>query len=609
MVNPIRFGGLASGIDTDLMIKDLMKIERMKADKLYQDRQILQWQQEEYRNINALMLSFRNTAFDMRLDGTLMKNKTSLTKDTAADVTAGVNVRKGSYTLKVKELAARAVKESGGSLSGAIEGTFIGGKVGIGSTNNGFYITLDGIKKAITISEGEYDVEELAEEIQTQVDLAFGKDRIEVGIKEGRLTFQPAGDYKPELVLNSGEKDALKTLGFRDGDSFKVDINAPLKNIADRLSHHPFAGDNDIIRFRINGQEFYYDFSTKGSDRNKSLASIIEDINKRAGIGVEAYYDNITDKLVIESKDYGVGAEVSIENLRGNFFGSEGMLQIEEGRSCGKDAEIELNGVLINKNSNKFSIEGLNFNLKDISENTIKIGIERDIEGAFDAIKGFVEKYNELIERINGKIYEERFRDYPPLTDEQREVMNDKEIELWEEKAKSGILRNDSILTSIVSEMRTLMYQVIGEAGAEYRTLTSIGIGTLDYREFGKLHIDENKLREALEKDLEGVASLFNRSGETEEEKGLAYRLYDRVNSGITWLSERAGSSVSVSSYDGSLMGLRIKDMDKRIDRMEDYLSKVEERYWKQFTAMETAMERMNSQSMWLMQQFNLWNN
>lgn len=609
MISPIRIGGLASGMDIDKLVSDMMRVQRMKADKLYQERQVLRWQQEDYRSINSLMLGFKNSVFDMRLQATLMKYSAVISGASIADVTAGSAAREGSYTLKVNALAQQAVKESGGSLSRLLEGLAIGDTISIGSSNNEFVINLDGVEKTITITEGEYSIEALAGELQHKVDTAFGEDQIKVGhTADNRLTFQPAGDYKPQITLKSGENDALEALGFNDGDTFRINPNASLKDMARRFANDPF-DTGDVIRFSINGQEFSYDLSEGGADENKTLAGILSDINKNAEAGVTAYYDSVTDKIVIKSKGYGVGAEVSIQNLEGNLFGAGGALQIDDGVSYGKNSEIELNGVVISKNSNKFTIEGISFNLKETSNETVVINVARDTQGALDAIKSFVDEYNKVIEAINGKLYEERFRGYPPLTDEQKEAMSDKEVELWEQKARSGLLRNDPVLSSIVSQMRTLMYQQVEGTGSVYSTLSSIGIKTRDYKEFGKLHIDESRLKEALNNDLEGVVSLFSQSSEVDSQKGLAVRLYDAVNSGITRLSDKAGSATSLISYDNSYIGKRIREMNKRIESMEEYLLQLEDKYWRQFTAMEKALNEMNSQSMWLSQQLMFWGN
>jgi flagellar hook-associated protein 2 len=614
MVSPIRLGGLASGMDIDLMVKDLMKAQRMKADKLYQSKQVLQWQQEDYRSINSLMLSFRNCVFDMRLQATLMKYGVTVSDDSIAGVIAGSAAREGSYTLKVNALAEQSLKESSISLSRPLEGETIGDTVSINSSNNEFVLNFDGLEKTITITEGDYGIEALSGELQFQIDSALGAGQVTVdSIAEGpginRITFQPAGEYKPQLTLKSGENDALETLGFNDGDYFRINPSASLKDLAGRFANDPFSVGDGLIKFRINGREFSYDFSEGGPDEDKSLGSIMSDINKDAEAGVLAYYDSITDKVIIKSKDYGAGAKVSIENLEGNLFGAGGALQMDDSVTYGQNSQIELNGVIINKNSNKFTIDGLSFDLKEASAEEAVINVARDTQGAFDAIKNFVDEYNKIIEAINGKLYEERFRDFAPLTDEQKEAMSDREAELWEQKARSGLLRSDSVLGSIVTGMRSLMYREVKETGSAYSTLSAIGITTKDYKEFGKLHINDSELMEALNNDMEGVVSLFNHSGDTNEEKGIAVRLYDIVNRGMTRLSDKAGSSTSLTTYDNSYIGERIREMDKRIESMEEYLTRMEDRYWQQFTAMEKALNEMNSQSMWLSQQLMFWGN
>ena len=112
------------------------------------------------------------------------------------------------------------------------------------------------------------------------MDTAFGEGQIKVGhTADNRLTFQPAGDYKPQITLKSGENDALEALGFNDGDTFRINPNASLKDMARRFANDPF-DTGDVIRFSINGQEFSYDLSEGGADENKTLAGILSDINK-----------------------------------------------------------------------------------------------------------------------------------------------------------------------------------------------------------------------------------------------------------------------------------------------------------------------------------------
>jgi len=74
--------------------------------------------------------------------------------------------------------------------------------------------------------------------------------------------------------------------------------------------------------------------------------------------------------------------------------------------------------------------------------------------------------------------------------------------------------------------------------------------------------------------------------------------LYNVGNNGMKSITSQAGSAGS--AVDQSFLGRQIDDLNDRIDRMEDYLTRVEERYWAQFTAMESALQQMQSQSNWL---------
>ncbi|NLO26037.1 MAG: flagellar filament capping protein FliD [Clostridiales bacterium] len=619
MSNPIRIGGLASGMDIDLIVSDLMKAERIRVDKLYQNKQTLQWQQEFYREINTRLLSFRNSVFDMRLQATLKRNTAIVSDESILAATAGSTVQEGTYTLKVNALARQAVKESETPLSRPIKGSSLSVPVTIDSANNEFKITLDGVEKAVVLDSKVYDgtagntLEDLKNDLQAKIDDAFGTNTygehlLSVGLEGDRLTFQPGGDYKPRIVLNSGENDVLTLLGFNDGDSFKINTTDALKTISNAFNNDPFAL-GDTIEFRINGQTFSYDFGEGGADENKTLAGIISDINANTAAGVEVRYDSITDRIVIKSKEYGPGARVQIENISGNLFGADGAIQIDNGVHYGSGSEIVLNGVTITNSSNKFTLEGISFTLMKESSQGVEINVQKDTGSTFDVIKGFVEEYNSLIELINGRLTEERFRVYPPLTEEQKKAMSERDIELWEEKAKSGLLRSDPMLRSIAANLRSIMYSPVEGLDSHTNMLAAIGIGTTHWTDMGKLSINEDRLKEALNNNLEGVVSLFTgKAGETGV-KGIAVQLYEAANDAMGRVTAKAGSPTSLTSYDKSYMGTRIREVDNRIASMEEYLLQLEDRYWKQFIAMEKALDQMNSQSMWLSQQLMFWGN
>ena len=177
--------------------------------------------------------------------------------------------------------------------------------------------------------------------------------------------------------------------------------------------------------------------------------------------------------------------------------------------------------------------------------------------------------------------------------------MKEKEIELWEEKAKSGTLRNDSMISSMLTKMRTVLMESVGGK----HSLNDLGITTSsNYLENGKLIIDEKKLRDAINADPGKIHDLFAMDGEQEADMGIARRLRTIVDDSRKDIAARAGNTGSVNQT--FTLGRNLINMDKQIERFEDRLKQVESRYWKQFTAMEMAIQRSNNQYSYLANAF-----
>ena len=134
--------------------------------------------------------------------------------------------------------------------------------------------------------------------------------------------------------------------------------------------------------------------------------------------------------------------------------------------------------------------------------------------------------------------------------------------------------------------------------------LAAIGITTMSYAENGKLYIDETKLRNALQNNPEEVMNLFTKNAGSYTANGIAQRLYDDVNSAISQLTAKVGAASTFSAYDSSTIGKQIAELNDQIAKMQEHLSLVEDQYYRQFTAMEEAIQQMNATSAWLSQQF-----
>ena len=339
--------------------------------------------------------------------------------------------------------------------------------------------------------------------------------------------------------------------------------------------------------------------------RNDDIYDVVAAINN-SNLGLTASYDATVDRLFISSRDTGARVTLTVTDATVTMTDATtkqvwAQLFKLPTTASGQDAVFDLNGATgLTEPTNQFTIAGVTYNLKSVGTTTITVS--QDTDSIVQAIKTFVDKYNEVLGAINGKVSERRLYDYMPLTDAQKKQMTPDEIKAWEQKARQGLLQGDSLLISIASRMRLDVSSRVQGTGSTYNTLSSVGITTGLYFEGGRLYVDETKLRDALTKDPDGVARLFTASGATWDSQGVAIRLGSTLDNSIGRIRTRAG--ISGLEVDSSGLGRQIGLLDEQIRRMEQQLEDVEARYYSQFTLMETVLSQLGAQSMWLSQQF-----
>jgi len=268
----------------------------------------------------------------------------------------------------------------------------------------------------------------------------------------------------------------------------------------------------------------------------------------------------------------------------------------------GQNAILSVNGVSIERNTNAFEVNGYRLSLTQTSEQAITLTSTQQIDPVMESIQAFVKDYNQLIEDIR-KVTNEKteFRDYPPLSEDQKKDMSENEITLWEEKAKTGLLRNDRVLTSLASELRQILFN---RPESSNLSLSNIGISSGNYANHGKLTIDEAKLRQSLETNLEGVTTLFTHSSE-----GLAQKLDRTIKNAIQTSTTQPGSLVrlagvvNTASVNKNQLTTQMSAIDKVIENLNRTYDAQKERYWRQFSRLESVISKMNAQSAWLSQQ------
>lgn len=405
------------------------------------------------------------------------------------------------------------------------------------------------------------------------------------------------GSYKMEVTKLATSAINVSANSLTDPNSTdKIDPRQTISSQIDRFRGISSFGPDEKIEFTTmhNGALYTENIAVTADD---TLESILTKITNKDN-GVRAFYDTTQDKIIMEKEEagnhYGTEAEAEIR-FTGSTFMSD-LFQMNEGNEQnGTDAAFKYNGVELTSKTNQTTLNGITFTFNNVTTDTpAYVNISDDTDAAVDKIVKFVDQYNSIVDEVTSKTREERYSDYDPLTSEEMEAMSDREIEMWEEKARSGLLKRDRILMDGLSKMRQAWMGSV-ESDGNFKHLSDIGISTTrDYMDGGKLVIDEDKLREALRNDPTSVDSLFTNSSEGAD-RGIFNKLNDAIDQTTNRINDKAGRSTSqIQQY---ALGRELQNMNTRIDNFNRRLVQVEDRYWSQFTAMEKAIQKMNEQS------------
>lgn len=262
----------------------------------------------------------------------------------------------------------------------------------------------------------------------------------------------------------------------------------------------------------------------------------------------------------------------------------------------GSDSKIILNGAELTSSSSVVSANGLEISLTSVTKEneSVTFSVATDTDAVYDSVKSFLKEYNSVMKEMNTLYNADSAKGYEPLTSQEKEAMSDDEVKEWETKIKNSLLRSDSTLGSIINAMRSAMQTTVEYDGGTY-ALSSLGIMTsTDYTEGGLLHIygdpddsvysaKDDKLKKALEENPDVViATLTGVFG------NLRQTMSDKM----------AGSkySSSMSFYNDIKMKSDVKDYESDIKDWEDKLAEMEDAYYSKFTAMETALAKLQSQ-------------
>ncbi len=261
------------------------------------------------------------------------------------------------------------------------------------------------------------------------------------------------------------------------------------------------------------------------------------------------------------------------------------------------DTQIEYNGATLTSDTTNITVAGLELNIisKTAKDETINISVTNDSSGVYDTIKEFVSEYNALLKEMNTFYNAGSANDYDVLSDEEKDAMSESEVEKWEGKIKDSLLRRDSTLGAIVSSFKNKMMGTYTSSDGRRFALSSIGISTSkDYKEGGLLHIlgDEddseyadkkNVLKSMLDEDPDAVV-------------GVLTSLTDSLYSDLQKKMSATKMSSALTFYNDKEMSSQLSDYKDEISKWQSRLDEMEDKYYKQFSAMETALANLQSQ-------------
>ena len=461
-------------------------------------------------------------------------------------------------------------------------------------------------RKSYNLADNEIVSDEQLEKFNYSNEQA-AKDKNAASIKEALkgvagYTFNFDGTYVTAADSNGNSVDFSMT-SVEGGTLGLTKASASNKiNSGSTLSDLGFKPEADgTYKLNINGTEI-------SLDKKSTISSMMSAVNKSAA-GVTMTYSSLTNSFTLESKEFGGAGKVEVGDT--SLGRSLGLVDDNGtvGASEGQNAIFEINGQEVYLNDNTYTLDGNTFTFNDnmtIGE-TYTVNIAKDSTTVKDALKKFVESYNKLIDDVYGYIGKSPAKDddgntYEPLTNAEKDEMSEDEITKWEEKAKQGVLYNDSTVSTVMSQMRSALYTSVTLDDGSKFGIYNLGIKTSsEWSEHGKLQIDENAFDKAFENNEDAIIKLF-----TDSDTGMMKKLNSVIDGAVKssgaantrgTLVRKAGKADSSVTTDSTIYKEMVK-MQDRLKELQDRYDTKEEYWWKVFTNMETAMADLNSQTL-----------
>lgn len=648
---PNRITGMYSGLDTESLIRDLVKARSAKVDKLKKEKTRTEWKQEAWTSLNTKLKNlFSKSVSAMRYRGDYAIKKTAVSNPNAVSVITGANAMNSVQSLSINKLA------STGYLTGA-EMTSAGDKKLTGestladlkvegkafSGSGSFSITVNGETTSIDVSS-DTKISDLVSKLNSAgVNANFDEkhQRLFIGAKSSgkdadfTITANDGAGNQAlsALGINAAPNKAAKEIYSQNksyGEAFKYDAEGNFD--ADATKNNILSDtESDVYNKLMSMAKADYSARVDAAQKEyDKLEAEIKDLEAQADNEILTDEDKAKVNETLEAKRAEFDAKTTeLEdmkiNLAGNIYDPTSMnkaladlkgivdfaTQMDSMDAAkfntgavklpGSDAEIELNGATFTSASNNVEVNGLTFTCLDVAKN-ITVTTTEDTDGVYNKIKDFLKEYNSIINEMDKLFNTKAKKGYDVLTEDEKDAMTDKEIEKWEDTVKASLLRNDDTLRGVFDGMKEVMASGI-EIGGKTFYLSNFGINTASYfeaAEFEKAayHIDgdlddnltggkDDVLKSMIANDSETVIEFFSQ---------LSNNLYSKMDK----LSASSDYSSFGSYFDDKKYKTDISDIEKKIAEAEAKLAAYEDKWYSKFAAMEKALSKSDSSNQYL---------
>lgn len=559
----MRVSGINSGLDTDSIVQELVSAYNTKTEKYQKEQTKLSWKQEIWKGLNTKVYSLYNNVGKLRFSSAYSTKKTTSSDTTKATVSASSDAVNGTQKLHV--------------LATAQSGYLTGGKLSL--------------REEVTDADGTTKLQDVKGTVKAETKLS------EIGF---------TGD-EASLNINTTDEDGnavTKTVSLTKDSTIQDVVNA-LK-------------DNGLnASFDANNGRIFVSSKSTGKAADFSLTSATTKLveKKDADGNVIKDSDGNPEMESVELSDAEKAASKKLIGLLGLDTDSSNTYGDKAAKIDGRDAVISLNGVKYTNTTNDFAINGLNisangvtddvldpdnYDVSNLNDSTaISINTTTDSQGIYDTVKDFLTEYNNIINEITKLYNADSAGSYEPLTDDEKDKMSDTEIEKWETKIKDSLLRRDNSLSSVMNTMMTSMSQAIEINGKSY-SLSSFGIQTLGFlnaaeNEQNAYHIngDEDDANTSGNQDKLMAAITSDPDTVIEFMKQLSTNLYKAIDDQMQSNDLRSRYKI----YNDKEMDKQYNSLTKTIKEWEQKVSDKEDYYYKQFSNMETALAKLQSQT------------